>query len=452
MSRVDLKQSMEAADNVEELPYAMNLDLLRPTPPRKVKADASPLVNSRSVIPATKTSLIKRREKNHNMKTENVQGPVDIEVPAIALIKWKKPQIVLSKRYQEKLPERPGRVRHQHRVNSTWVKFDNKYKLNQQTKPPKRSTVRKKQDKSRQVDAASTLAFSEKDMYAMAHRGVNITKLIMQEWTETLTTEAKYFSSFFVFGQVKWKEAVTCTQTLGRPNPFLTRAAFSIFAMAAEDFGPYKIILTFLLDKISESCIANYHHINIPFPSSFFDALTHQEYLLYLQRCIEELEGKFVLIEQWESEAEREAIRRNVMFESIVSIWSKGILAMSMLMWRKYHALMQKSLKRISFVMTFDHESRYLDNVWWYFNRWRTNHTQYICVRHSTQASKNWEQYTAIVESNEALKKDLADLKVEVKKMEKVLARVTQKNYTSRLRVEQLISDLEAIKRSEEFW
>ena len=130
----------------------------------------------------------------------------------------------------------------------------------------------------------------------------------------------------------------------------------------------------------------------------------------------------------------------------------KGILAMSMLMWRKYHALMQKSLKRISFVMTFDHESRYLDNVWWYFNRWRTNHTQYICVRHSTQASKNWEQYTAIVESNEALKKDLADLKVEVKKMEKVLARVTEKNYTSRLRVEQLISDWEAIKRSEEFW
>ena len=129
VSRVDLKQSMEAADNVEELPYAMNLDLLRPTPPRKVKADASPLVNSRSVIPATKTSLIKRREKNHNMKTENVQGPVDIEVPAIALIKWKKPQIVLSKRYQEKLPERPGRVRHQHRVNSTWVKFDNKYKI-----------------------------------------------------------------------------------------------------------------------------------------------------------------------------------------------------------------------------------------------------------------------------------------------------------------------------------
>ena len=36
--------------------------------------------------------------------------------------------------------------------------------------------------------------------------------------------------------------------------------------------------------------------------------------------------------------------------------------------------------------------------------------------------------------------------------MEKVLARVTEKNYTSRLRVEQLISDLEAIKRSEEFW
>ena len=40
-------------------------------------------------------------------------------------------------------------------------------------------------------------------------------------------------------------------------------------------------------------------------------------------------------------------------------------------------------------------------------------------VRHSTQASKNWEQYTAILESNKALKKDLADLKVEVKKMEK---------------------------------
>ena len=138
---------------------------------------------------------------------------------------------------------------------------------------------------------------------------------------------------------------------LGRPNPFLTRAALSIFTMAAEDFGPYKIILTFLLDKISESCIANYHHINIPFPSSFFDALTHQEYLLYLQRCIEELEGKFVLIEQWESEAEREAIRRNVMFEHCKHMVRYS--NRSMLMWR---ILMQKSLKRISFVMTFDHK------------------------------------------------------------------------------------------------
>ena len=119
------------------------------------------------------------------------------------------------------------------------------------------------------------------------------------------------------------------------------------------------------------------------------------------------------------SEAEKEAIRRNVMFESIVNIWSKGILAMSMLMWRKYHVLIQKSLKRISFIMTFDHKSRQLDNVWWYFNRWRTNHTQYIRVRHSTQASKNWEQYTAILESNKALKNHVADLKVEIKKMQK---------------------------------
>eukprot|EP00944_MAST-04C_sp_MAST-4C-sp1_P011237 g11237.t1 len=337
---------MDAADNVDEPPYAMNLDLLRPTPPTKFKVDASPLVNSRSVIPATKPALIKRREKNRNMKTEKAQGPVKIEVPGIALIKWKKPQIVVSKRYQEKLPERLGGVRHQHRVKSNWVKFENKFKLNQETKLPKRSTVRKRQDMSRQIDAASTLAFSEKDMYKMAHR----------------------------------------------------------------------------------------------------------EYLLYLQRCIEKLEGKFVLIEQWEEEAEKEAIRRNVMFESIVNIWSKGILAMSMLMWRKYHVLIQKSLKRISFIMTFDHKSRQLDNVWWYFNRWRTNHTQYIRVRHSTQASKKWEQYTAILESNKALKNHVADLKVEIKKMQKVFARVNEQLYKSRLRVEQLISDLEAIRRSEEFW
>ena len=443
---------MEAGDHVNELPFAMDLDLLRPIPPTKFKAEASPLVNSRSVVPTKKANLIKRQEKNYYITTENAQEPVGIEVPGIALIQWGKPQITLTKRYQEKIPERPQGVRHQHRVKSTWVKFNNKFHFNQRAKFRKKSTVRKRQNKIRQIDAASTLAFSGKDMYAMAHKGVNITKLIMQEWTETLTTEAKYFSSFFVFGQIKWKEAVTCTQTLGRPNPFLTRAALSIFAMAAEDFGPYKIILTLLLDKISESCIANYHHIDIPFPSSFFDALTHQEYMLYLQRCIEELEAKFVLIEQWEEEAEKEAIRRNVMFESIINIWSKGILAMSILMWRKYHALMQKSLKRISFVMTFDHKSRQLDNLWWYFNRWQTHHAHYIEVRNSTEASKKWERYTATVESNEALKTHLAGLKVDVKKMQKVLARVNEKRYTSKLRVEQLTSDLEAIKEREEYW
>ena len=35
------------------------------------------------------------------------------------------------------------------------------------------------------IDTSSILAFSEQDMYAMAHEGINITKLVMQDLAPT---------------------------------------------------------------------------------------------------------------------------------------------------------------------------------------------------------------------------------------------------------------------------
>ena len=169
-----------------------------------------------------------------------------------------------------------------------------------------------------------------------------------------------------------------------------------------------------LLDKISESCIANYHHINIPFPSSFFDALTHQEYLLYLQRCIEKL-GKIWLIEQWEEEAERSYskerhVRKHC--KHMVERYSSNEYVDG------HSCLDSEKLKRISFIMTFDHKSRQLDNVWWYFNRCGP-------IIHNTFASGIPHKHQKMgtihgdPESNKALKNHVADLKVEIKKMQK---------------------------------
>ena len=424
-----------------------------------------------------------------------------IVVPPIAYLNWDKPQKVIVKRCQTRIPDSARNLRYDEKRNGGWIKYinrqsnhsprnrsmkDKKYynednnnnqnsvnfshnpsKINQSNLSFIQSSTMKpsslnilindsyyndKKDIIAPIDTSSILAFSVQDMYAIAHEGINITKLVMQDWATSLTTEAKYFSSYFVFGQIKWREAVTTTETLGRPNPFLTRAAFSIFASAAEEFGPYRMILTFLLDKLSECCLANYHHVNTPLPSSFFDGLTHQEYLHYLERSIEELESKFVEIEEWEEEARKEKIRTNVMFDSIVNIWSKGILGLSMLVWRKFHKLMKKNLKRVSIIMTFDHANKKLDNLWWFFNRWHSHHTQYIHYKHSTNAILMWKLYRKLLDENKKLNEHVHTLKVEVQSLEKESMKAKEKIYKASLRLEQVMSDWTAMKQREKDW
>ena len=107
------------------------------------------------------------------------------------------------------------------------------------------------------------------------------------------------------------------------------------------------------------------------------------------------------------------------MFDSIVNIWSKGILGLSMLVWRKFHKLMKKNLKRVSIIMTFDHATKKLDNLWWYFNRWHSHHTQYIHYKHSTNAIQMWKLYRKLLDENKKLNEHVRTLKVEVHSLEK---------------------------------
>ncbi len=449
----------------------MKLDYIFPSPPTSTEdsdseqfgrfvdtshgisssSTASPLVKSRNLVPCDFKNQV-----NYALNISDNKRSNSILIPERTYLHWNKPKKTIIKRCQRPIPESPSNLRYGEKKNGGWIKYTNEYTKKRLSTPPILPKANENSNNNKiirsKIEVSSILTFSKEDMHAMAHAGINITKLIMQDWANSLVSENKYFSSYFVFGQVKWREAVTATATLGRPNPFLTRAAFSIFATASEEFGTYRMILTFLLDKLSECCFANYSFINTPLPTSFFDGLTHQEYLHYLERSIEELGSKFVEIEEWEEEARKEKIRTNVMFDSIVNIWSKGILGMSMLKWRKYHQLMQKNLRRISYILRHDHHDRRLDHLWWYFNRWHTHHTKYIHNRHDTNAIMTWKLYHETLHSNKLLNEYVHTSKVEVQDLEKQVAKTKEKKYKLILLLEQIKDDWDAMRKRENFW
>jgi hypothetical protein len=301
-------------------------------------------------------------------------------------------------------------------------------------------------------DTASILAFSEEDMYRLANEGINLTRVIMQNWVESLGTEASHFASPFVFGQVKWTEAITATATLGRPNAFTTRAAFSIFAASLDGFGKYTTSLGLILDKLAECCFANYNFIRTPSPESFFDGLSNKEYLNYLQRSIERLKEESLVIEIWKDDARKEKVRTNVMFESILHIWRKGILGVMFWNWLKFHRIHQHNQRRIGFILGLDHANRELDNIWYRFNTWVRHVRFHHKERHVQNAKEAWVIFDVGVEESRVLFEYIHTLKVDIHDLEKKLDHTCKKIDKATLVLEHANEDLTLCRERENFW
>ena len=302
------------------------------------------------------------------------------------------------------------------------------------------------------LPSVPTVALAVNNSAEFTDEGTYLTRLIMQDWARALTTEIVHYSSFSVYGQVKWREAIVATAALGRPNFFLSQTAFFFLSMSLDGFGKYKDVMGLLLDKLAECSLANYSQISTPVPETFFTGMTNPEYMQYLMKCIEKLKIECAENEIWKEQARQERVRFENRFKGVVKVWHRGMLGVAFTNWSKWNMIHKKHLKRLMCILSLDSHDRHLDRVWYYFNQWTRCVTHRVKGRLEHSATDAWETFRQGIKDNVQLNEHVHHLKVEAQSLEKKLGKVRENIVQANIKLRQLTEDHDAMVARETFW